>query len=821
MDTTLDLNQLVMEAPASGAPQRGEVVLNVDRKSTGPEGVSLAGLEKPSVFHRMMGRREIERRILVRCGRSVAMEPLSFKSEDVATEVIFAVSLKLDLATPEASKTDSLRQLAFAFRDATLEAPGSIEAGSPASTPSGRFAREMTQWLRNTYRSGDKLKQYSEPGWLEDQNRWISKWIREQYGLDAIVKLKVEVESEQRLGPVAVTVETTACDSDIPVKFTINIGCELIKGGVFGAPSLTKSDLERRTREQADLFVRQKVTLQQFRFTETWRQDLKSHLNQDLKPFNRKISEFTIPLPVNATYSRGPHAIRAGDAVFEPAGWNSEDKITFSGDAQIVIENAAVFEKGRSHNDLLNVKARLTEWLRSALQEAISEELHLVHDQRVGYADLLANWSEEDSAAGSTGTYKARIESNLARRAQAAGLNASTIIATPNRAEMDLLSGAEISLSGLALPSKDPGATLNFDATATIKIASFKDIRDLLNRTHNPLQVIEKEIVEKTLRREAQKISYLQFYQFFESGPGPGGSEGSDTGCVGWLEDRLRAALTINKLQLVGFAAKQTSTEHYEVFKRLQETAPQLVDVELAPAAVHDGTKHVGTTAAYKVQFLLDITGLDGTEIHAFLLKNWRDFSGQNTEYGAVLEYVRAYLPKAFVTEDRIAFGQWEKPSDENREFTEALVNQRLNEFLAKNLGLSGRANSVAVANATSGVVLVQQTLAGTQLALDRVILQRETKGKIDSINSASQVDMTQSRADNAKKWAGHDDIVSLEEHLVQIEQDFPELPDVTKDIQVNIGYKAQAPSIASQKIEGESENPVPKEESGEDTPNF
>jgi hypothetical protein len=314
---THDLNDLILLCKDDRSAERGAIILQIDGKRLGLDGVMIQRGKGPSLLRRLWKASEQTRSVLVRTVSSIEMRPIQIDCEHIASEVTYRVTLKFDLQTPDAKDESALCRLGHAFRSATLETVGEAGHGSPADGPTGRFHREMTQWLRARYRAGGDLAQHADRNWLGSENTAIAGYIQSEFGLDAKVKLKIEVASELRLGPVTVAVETTPCDSDKVVKVPVTVSCVLVDRDVFTAPALTKADLQKRIEAQTDIFVRQHVTLQQYRFETEWIAALRIEIERDLKAFERRVTEFLVPLSQNAVYHKGPHAIRAGDAIFE------------------------------------------------------------------------------------------------------------------------------------------------------------------------------------------------------------------------------------------------------------------------------------------------------------------------------------------------------------------------------------------------------------------------------------------------------------------------------------------------------------------------
>lgn len=735
MSTQMDLNALVQEGSVNSQPQRGEVLLSIDPSKKSIAGVKVLSENKPTLMGRVF-RRGAARMLFVRTGRSALMQPIELRTEDVATEIAFTVSLKLDIQTPQTKDEEALRQLGHAFRDASLEPYGGGAPDELTDSPSGRLRAELLQWLKTRYRSGSALADHNSRAWLERENKEIALHIRKEYGLDTQAKLRIVQPPPLNLGPVTAKIKTTAVDSDKELLFNVKLGCKLKGDNVFGAPTLTASDLEALITRQTDLYLRQQVKLQDFRFSKDWLDGLKKALATELNGYDREITEYYVPISSNELYSRGPHAIEAGDAVFQPSGWQGDDNISFSANAMVTVTNAAAYEVRRDHSKLTRTEEQLREWLQSALQAAVGEELHRIHDQNIGYAALLANWE-------GPGGYRIAIQENLGRRAQAEGLEASAIIAKPDRAEMDLLKGAEIVLEERSYDCLEPGGQLDFEASVQIKIESFNDIKDLLNRTHTPMVSLRDDVILEIITRAVRKIPYLQFYQFFQSGPWPeqGGEPADDSGCVGWLRSELSRELKAHKIELIGFSARQSSTEYYDVFDSLQKHVPERVAFQVSRRALKTETGHSADAVfdAYDISFDLGITDLNGENIQPFF-RDWSTFRNQNTNYGAVRDLVEKKLPAKFTVEDRVILAGTEKYGDKYRDVCHTLVSKRLSEFLAETFGLAGTAIAIDVENKGEAVIAIAQSDADQQDRLDAIKSEGEASKDIRSINTKQKI---------------------------------------------------------------------------------
>ncbi|MEL6375842.1 MAG: hypothetical protein AAFQ04_01440, partial [Pseudomonadota bacterium] len=735
MSTQMDLNTLVQEGGVSTQPQRGEILLSVDPNKKSVAGVRILSENKPTLMKRVF-KRDVGRMIVVRAGRSALMQPIELRTEDVATEIAFTVSLKLDIQTPQAQDEDALRQLGHAFRDASLEPYGGGAPDELTDSPSGRLRAELLQWLKTRYRSGSALEDHDTRAWKERENKEIAHHIRKEYGLDAQAKLRIVQPPPIILGPVTAKVKTTAVDSDKELHFNVKLGCRLKGDNVFAAPTLTASDLEALITRQTDLYLRQQVKLQDFRFSKDWLDGLKKALETELNGYDREITEYYVPISSNELYSRGPHAIEAGDAVFQPSGWQGDDHISFSANAMVTVVDAAAYEARRDHSKLTRTEEQLREWLQSALQAAVGEELHRIHDQNIGYAALLANWEGPDG-------YRVAIQENLGRRAKAEGLEASAIIAKPDREEMDLLKGAEIVLEERSYDCLEPGGQLDFEASVQIKIESFNDIKDLLNRTHTPMVSLRDDVILEILTRAVRKIPYLHFYQFFQSGPWPeqGGEPVDDSGCVGWLRSEFSRELKAHKIELVGFSARQSSTEYYDVFDSLQKHVPERVTFQVSRRALKTEAGHSADAVfdAYDIGFDLGITGLNGKNIQPFF-RDWSTFRSQNSNYGAVRDLVEEKLPAKFTVEDRIILAGTEKHGVKYRDACQKLVIKRLSEFLAETFGLAGAAIAIDVENKGEAVIAIAQSDADQKDRLDAIKSQRKVAKQIRSINKKQKI---------------------------------------------------------------------------------
>lgn len=719
------LNDLIFQAKIDAEPAGNEVLVSVGPKSKGAEGVQIIAQEGNRLgrlFGRLTSIGSGQRAMFIETDHPVSFERISINAVEITSEVPFQIELTLDVRTPSAAEKDrpAVQRMANAFRDATLRTRGEGVSSNVANGPHAILKRDLENWLRATYRTREQLSEHRNENWLKKQSADVQLWLSQKYGLDARANLKIRAPNEDVVRLDGVAVETKAKDSDSTIHVKVSLSAKLEDRDLFSARALTQADLSARVTTLVDRHMRARVSLQEFRFSTQWKDDIKALIDAELKGFERTLVEYRVPPPANG-YGAGPYTVRAGEATFQPAGWDNnegrEDSIAFSCDANVLIADAAKFEHFHANSSELlgglsisRTEDVLKRWLRRELQEAIRETLHPIHRDDQGYAKLLSAWT------GQSG-FRAQIQSNLTQRAEVIGLEVKSIVATPAREEMKLLEGAIISIPSRGYTSSADGVEIEFSADATIKVSSFDDIRGILNRTNKPLDEIRENYIVKPLERFVRQIAYIEFFKNFEYGDWPSkadpadkeGNTNTDTGCVGWLKTKLQQTLAPEegggeKIELVQLVVHQSTTVFFQVYERLTKTIPQRLTVNLDMVSGGDGS----ITDAYEIAFDLSITGLAETNTEVFF-RDWEAIAGNRSEYEAILEDCQATFASFFSAADRDQLHYAHEAGPEGKGKCETIINDQLESYLAKKYGLFGNAVSIAVRNTGAAEISILQ----------------------------------------------------------------------------------------------------------------
>lgn len=704
------LHDMILDSTTDASTDRGDVLLAIGSKKKGVDGVRVLaadGNKISRILDRVTSFGTVSRAVIVQSDSAIDFGKIHISAEEVTSEVRYELELKLDLRTPKATDETALKRVAHAFRDASLRKKGEGVATNVANSPTAILRREVENWLRSNYRTDKQLSQHGDPGWLASQARLIEGWISSDFGLDARAKLKVQAPNEV-LTLDALTIKSQAMDSNANINLTLRLAAKLDTRDLFGARALTLEDLSDRVSTLANRYLRGSVSLQQYRFGTQWRGELEQKIASDLKDFERTLIEFQLTPPING-YTLGPHIVRAGKATFQPAGWNNnegrDDKIWFSCDANIVVEDAARYERLYEMDKLFDgleishTEKIMERWLQRELQEAVRETLHPIHRDDHGYAKLLSSWTGDNG-------FKAQIEHNLTERGKVAGLKLSNLVATPSRDEMRLLDRTIISIPSTAFQSSADNVKLEFSAEVEIKVASFDDIRGILNRTNKPLDEIRDKHILKPLERFIRQIGYIEFFKNFEYGPWPAkadkpkdGPEPED-GCVGWLKHKLSESLSGStetqgeRIELLDLTIHQSSTVHFEVFQRLTQTIPKRVKVMLDMVSPDGET----LTDPYEIMFDLSITGLSQDNTTLFF-RDWEAIAGNQSEYEAMMADCAETLAGYFDATQRERFFFAHKAGVQGKLKSEEIVRSCLTRYLDEKYGLSGNAVSISIQN--------------------------------------------------------------------------------------------------------------------------
>ncbi len=704
------LNRLITEVKKdTGTGRNGVCFRVVDKKGGGvnatrhhPQG---KGILSPSGLSLGLfkGAKKSTRYIRIAAGQTVDMPQMNVRCEDVQSEVEYTIALRFDMQTPDKDNHSALQKLVEVFAD-TIPKIGSHGQSDGDSGPNHRFRSEMQQWLTTRYRSGDRIKTSSD--WRLTQAKEIEAFIAREYGLDTKVKLTIRTVSEKRLKPVDALISTNACDSKIDISIPIKIGCELVDGNkdLFEAETLSKDDLKELVERRADRFVRDNVTLQQFRFESAWVDDLQAVIEKDLQSKGRTISYFYLEhSSASAEYGMGPFEVKTDPVDFTPAGWGEKDKISFISNAQVSVNDAAIHEKlfDKSKFAPRDIKGYLHEWFTNALGAAIHECLHRIHDNKVGYATLLTDWDNE---------FQKNIKARLEGMAKDAGLKADAIISNPERPEVKLPQGVWIYIpeqigEALASPDDDGGfaikkfasmtPSVNFELAidAHIKIDSFSDekIRDILNQTTDALAFIRTQLIEPAVRRVCQTTDMIRYYTAFEFAPeelkGPSFTEK--------VRQEVEAILRRHNITLLSLLLRRADGHISQIYSCLTGHVPERIEFQIDPLV--RGREIGDVSGAVPVGFDLNITGIreDGAGWGQFVPLIWpEEVQEAQSYYDMVYTKVAETISAKFQAGDMDIIRAAEIDADGKKAFARVLT-EYVNDILDENFGLSGKVISI------------------------------------------------------------------------------------------------------------------------------
>lgn len=693
------LNRLVTTVSADTHMGRNEVCFKVTGKKRGAISVASHHAQKKGLLSAFMRGKGPTRYIRIATGRTVDILDMNVDCQDVQSEVKYRIKLRFDAQTPEKNNRSALQKMVEVFAD-TISDSSAQGGDDPEFGPSRRFRDEMHQWLASRYRSGDQIKTSDE--WRSAQSKEIDEYIAREYGFDIKVKLTIKTLSKKRLGPVEVKVDTNACDSKIAISLPLKVGCELMDGNkdLFEAVTLSEPDLQELIERRVDRFMRDQVTLQQFRFENAWIDDLRATIEKDLQAKGRTITNFIVEhSPASADYEMGPINVKTEPVEFVPSGWDAGNTINFISNAQVHVNNAAVHEPLFEASDFNKMKPYLHDWFTKALHSAIHECLHKIHDKNVGYATLLTDWDT---------TFQKNIRTMLERMAKEAGLIADTIISNPERPEVKLPQGVWIHIpvknneaqmfsdgeGGIAakkFASMTPSVNFELAIDVHVKIKNFADIKDILNQTTDALAFIREQLIEPAVRHVCQDTDTVRYYSAFEFVPiGETGISFTDM-----VERKVREALTAESIQLLSLRLRRADEHIWEKYSRIIGNPPQRIGFHIEPLV--RGTDLQDISNLVPVSFDLNITGMceDGAGWGQFVPLIWPDeVQETQTYYQLVYDKVVETISAKFQAGDIDAIKYAEFSAEDKNEFG-LLLNGYVNDILDRNFGLRGEAISI------------------------------------------------------------------------------------------------------------------------------
>ncbi len=693
------LDRLITAVSEESKMGRNEVCFKMSGNKRGTVSVAPHFAQKKgllSVFTRGKGP---TRYIRIATGRTVDILDMDVDCQDVQSQVEYRITLRFDAQTPEKDNWNALQKMVEVFAD-TIPDLSLRGRDDPDSGPSRRFRDEMHQWLATRYRSGDRIKTSEE--WRLAQALQIDAYIAQEYGLDIKVKLTIKTLSQKRLGPVEAKVDTNACDSKIAISLPLKVGCELMDGkkDLFEAVTFSESDLQALIERRVDRFIRDQVTLQQFRFENAWLDDMRESIEKDLQAKGRTITSFIVEhSPASADYEMGPINVKTEPVAFIPSGWDEGNTINFISNAQVHVNNAAIHEPLYEASDFNKMKPYLHDWFTKALNTAIHDCLHRIHDKNVGYATLLTDWDS---------TFQKNIRTMLEGMAKEAGLVADAIISNPERPEVKLpqgvwihipvenserqmFSGSEGGIVAKKFASMTPSMNFELAIDAHVKIRNFADIKDILNQTTDALAYIREQLIEPAVRHVCQDTDTVRYYSAFEFVPA------GETGIsfTEMVERKVREALIAKNIQLLSLRLRRADEHIWEKYTRITGNPPQRVEFYIKPLVRGAGIQDVSSRVS--VSFDLNITGMceDGAGWGQFVPLIWPDeVEESRSYYQPVYDKVKDTISEKFHAGDIDSIKYAEFSAEDKKEF-ELLLNRYVNDILDKNFGLRGEAISI------------------------------------------------------------------------------------------------------------------------------
>lgn len=670
------LNELVLSTNDEETTDRNAVKVAIDPKTKGVDGIEVREPKSRPFWRRMIGRTEHEW-VLVHTARAVDVADIVVENEDVSTDIKFRLSLKLSLEVPEARDVDGLKRMVNAFRNATLETYGKPTSGQqPKRAPQRMFETELQQWMKRRYNSGRTISEHEDPIWNTRQANEIQAHIRQEYGLKALARLTIEFPTPLNLGPLRFEVSTSAKDSPKPIKVNLRAGCRLQGQDPFTASPLSESRFQKRITDVIDRYMRDNVSLHQFRFSDDWFAGLENAIKRSLQAVGREATDIHYDFVRDSGgYRERDYSVAAKDARFVPAGWDAKDAILFSAQADIEIKNAALFEQSLRDDDLLRAEQSLKSWLETSMQTAVNTCLHEVHRTENGYAYLLTNWTKK---------FRGDIEAKLITMAKEAGIHAKTIVTQPDRPEMSLLEKAEIALGDFSLPLKQDAGAIDLFGSVEVRAKSFEKIKDILNSSKTPLEYVKNEIILPALAKSSRNIDYNTFSKSF------------DTSVIETFTSDLKVALRDRNLKLVSVVLDAKQTEQQLVLKRLLSEPSQTVKFKV-PRLVLRTQSHEQVCQAFNVTLQLQISGVDfDGQIDRFLRYNWsKKIAMHGDEFSSIVNDLSDGLGAGLVAEDVPTLLFANSRDKQLRKHFEERIADELNTYLKREYGLTGFANAI------------------------------------------------------------------------------------------------------------------------------
>ncbi len=733
------LNELVLSTNDEETTDRNAVKVAIDPKTKGIDGIEVREPKSRPFWRRMMGRTEHEW-VLVHTARAVDVADIVVENEDVSTDIRFRLSLKLSLEVPEASDVDGLKRMVNAFRNATLETYGKPTSGQqPKRAPQRMFETELQQWMKRRYNSGRTISEHEDPIWNTRQANEIQAHIRQEYGLKALARLTIEFPSPLNLGPLRFEVSTSAKDSPKPIKVNLRAGCRLQGQDPFTASPLSESRFQKRITDVIDRYMRDNVSLHQFRFSDDWFAGLESAIKRSLQAVGREATDIHYDFVRDSGgYRERDYSVAAKDARFVPAGWDAKDAILFSAQADIEIKNAALFEQSLRDDDLLKTEQSLKSWLETSMQTAVNTCLHEVHRTENGYAYLLTNWTKK---------FRGAIEAKLIAMAKEAGIHAKTIVTQPDRPEMRLLEGVEVELGDFSLPLRQDAGTIDLFGSAVIKTDSFEAIKDILNSSKTPLEYVKNEIILPALAKSSRNIDYNTFSKSF------------DTSVIETFTSDLKEALCDRNLKLVSVALDAKQTEQQLVLKRLLSEPSQPVKFHVPPRVLKTQTGQI-VSPEFNVTFQLQITGVDFEgQIDRFLGYNWSEkVSEHGSEYASIVNSVGDNLGSGLTGQDVPTLLFANSTDARQRKHFEKRIIDELNTYLKSEYGLTGFA--IAIKSEVIDDVAVIQNQEDKITQIEGIRAEGEAKRAEIAAAKEARKEIAERRADIQARLKGTDDSV-------------------------------------------------------------
>ncbi|MEP2981622.1 MAG: hypothetical protein ABJO86_19185 [Lentilitoribacter sp.] len=684
------LNILLFNTKQTDEIGRNQVIMSFDASDKEITGVSVDGGKKSlldQIFKRNTGRHSV----IVTMGQSIHQPDIVVNCHDVASDVKFTLTLKLDLETPGQDDKQQLRQLVHAFRSELID-QSNLVANTTTRGPAEAFEDEIAQWLRSTYQRKQSIPRFGQSDWVQSESQRVEKHIEEKFGLQVSARLRAELIGNYSLAPEMLTIQAETSDSKNPVELKVRIGCKLQANvSPISVSKLDSANFKSGIKKLVISFFARNVTLQEFRSSQKWKEGLKTKIIENLARHKRTPVGLLIESVESAIdYDLGPFHIAADRAKFVPLGWVETDAILFSSKAELRITDAGKFEAAFSEKSMLKTEVFLTQWFKVALQGAINSSLHEINKSERGYAALLTGWKSK---------YRYAIEKDLEERAAKIGVSASTIIAKPDCEEMQLVDGIPLQMKGLRLPAEELNATLDFDLDIDISTSSFDNISKILNASKSPIDHIKRKIILPVLERLAKNIGYIDFNLYFDRPPANAKEEGSSNqAIIEYFRKVCEVKLKNAGLKLESFRMTRIQTEHWSIFNALSSAGSEWVKFKTPYFAYQDEDGKTQISDEFKIHFMLSIDSLSAEHVGKFFGRDWKHFKAQKSSYYlAVVETVKEAISSFFTADDIEVLNFGNLKGLHGRQPFEKLVNDYLNRFLSENFGLVGSATAISI----------------------------------------------------------------------------------------------------------------------------